>query len=471
MPSRLHGVAGPVSLSPVARGHEGGDRHGMYAFVRDRESSARTYANAVDRVISRGQGSRLFDTEGREYLDFLSAAGTLALGHNHPYVTAKVREFLDGGQIQQGLDLTTPAKYEFLQQLYAQLPRLFARRAKVQFCGPTGADAVEAALKLLKTATGRRTVLSFHGAYHGMTAGALALTGNRTAKEQVSGLMPDVHFLPFPYPYRCPFGLGGKDSSRVSLAYIERLLRDPENGIPTPAALLVEAVQGEGGVIPAPTDWLRGLRALTTELDIPLVIDEIQTGLGRTGTMFAFQAAGIEPDVLLLSKALGGGFPLSVVLYDEKYDAWQPGAHAGTFRGNQVAMIAGAATMEVIAAERLVDAAREKGAYLRSRLRDLARAHPEIGDVRGRGLMWGLEIVDPAAPPDALGSRPVDPARARAVKRRCLEYGLILESGGRFGAVLRLLPPLVVTRDELDEMLHALEASLAEVRPGKPADR
>ncbi|WP_434739626.1 diaminobutyrate--2-oxoglutarate transaminase family protein [Micromonospora sp. SH-82] len=430
-----------------------------YTFVRERESSARTYANAVPRVLERGRLTRIHDTDGNSYLDCLTVAGTLALGHNHPVVTARVREYLDSGQMQQALDFTTPAKHAFLRTLYRHLPPGFAATAKVQFCGPSGADAAEAAVKLFKSATGRRTVLTFHGAYHGMTAGALSLTGNLRAKERVASLMPDVHFLPYPYAYRCPFGLGEPQGSTVGLHYIERVLTDPESGITRPAAVIVEAVQGEGGVVPAPVEWLRGLRAITAALDVPLVVDEIQSGVGRTGTMFAFEAAGIEPDAILMSKAVGGGFPLSLVLYHERYDGWLPGSHAGTFRGNQLGMVAGAATLDVIEAEGLVAAAATKGALLGDLLKDLAHRHPEIGEVRGRGLMWGLEIVDPQGRPDALGSLPADGARTTALKRRCLENGLLTESGGRHGAVLRLLPPLTITEEEITELADRLEKS------------
>lgn len=434
----------------------------VYDYVRGRESGARTYADSVDRVIERGSLARVWDTEGTEYLDCLSAAGTLALGHNHPAVTEAVLGFIGSGQVQQALDMTTPAKYRFMRQLFDVLPPEFGATAKVQFCGPSGADAAEAAVKLFKTATGRRTVLAFHGAYHGMTAGSLSLTGNLAAKKSAGTLLPDTHFLPFPHDYRCPFGIGGPAGVRAGLHYLERVLTDPESGITTPAAIFVEAVQGEGGVNPAPASWLRGLRELTARLDIPLVLDEIQTGFGRTGTMFAFEDAGVRPDAILVSKAVGGGFPLALLVYDTRYDTWEPGAHAGTFRGNQIGMVAGAAMMSVIRDESLVDAAVGKGKLIAAGLAELAERHQEIGDVRGRGLMWGMEIVDPGQPVDALGARPADGARAARLKRRCLEVGLIIERGGRHGAVLRLLPPLVITEDEIHEMLQKIETAFGE---------
>lgn len=436
------------------------DTSAMYDFVQQRESSARTYASRFDRVFAEASGTRLFDTEGRGYLDCLAAAGTLALGHNHPEVVRAVVEFLQSEVIQQALDLTTPVKYRFLSKLYECLPPDFARHARVQFCGPSGADAIEAALKLFKTATGRQCVLAFHGAYHGMTSGSLALTGNLSAKAAIGSLMPDVHYMPYPHPYRCPFGLGGA-GYRASLSYLQHVLCDPESGITKPAAVVVEVIQGEGGVIPAPAQWLRGLRRITAEADVPLVVDEIQTGFGRTGEMFAFEIAGIEPDAIVVSKAIGGGYPLSLVLYHERYDTWSPGAHAGTFRGNQIAMVAGTATMEVLSQQELIKGAKQKGEYLRSRLAELEARHRGVGEVRGRGLMWGLEIVDANGPMDSLGSLPPDGARARAIQRACLDSGLILETGGRHGAVVRLLPPLIIEMAELDEVVRTLDRALS----------
>lgn len=430
-----------------------------YRYLQARESSARTYAKNVPLVFERASQARLFDAQGREYLDCLSCAGTLALGHNHPFVTQRVHDHLRSGQAQQALDLSTPEKYQFVRQLYDMLPASMSSSFKVQFCGPTGADAVEAALKLFKTATGRHSVLAFHGGYHGMSAGALAMTGNLEAKRYIGALMAGVHFLPYPYAYRCPFGLGD-GGTPVSLNYIERLLSDPESGITKPAAVVLEAIQGEGGVVPAPADWLRGLRDITRRHEVPLVVDEVQTGLGRTGHLFAFELAGIEPDAVCLSKAIGGGYPMSVLLYHERHDKWSSGAHAGTFRGNQIAMVAGQATMEFIQRENLTLGVRAKGSVLGQRLRELASEFPIIGDVRGRGLMWGIEIVQPEAAPDAIGSLPADGAMARRIKQACLQAGMLIESGGRHGAVLRLLPPLIISESEIHEIVAKLKCGI-----------
>ena len=435
--------------------------HPLLAQQRQRESNARSYPRRLPLALARAQGVYVEDVEGRVFLDCLAGAGTLALGHNHPAVIEAAEHTLRSGLPLHTLDLTTPVKERFVDDLMGILPASFARHARVLFCGPTGADAVEAALKLVKTATGRGTVLAFHGAYHGMTQGALTLMGNLGPKVALGPSLQGVQFLPYPYPYRCPFKLGGETGTAAGLAYIENILSDPESGVPRPAAIILEAVQGEGGVIPAPIPWLRGLRALATRHDIPLVLDEVQTGFGRTGRMFAFEHAGIEPDVIVLSKAMGGGLPLSVVVHHERLDTWHPGAHAGTFRGNQLAMATGSATMAVLRAQRLDTAAADLGARLHQRLSALGADHPCIGEVRGRGLMIGVELVDPAAPPDSLGARPPAPELAARVQRECLRRGLILELGGRRGSVVRLLPPLIITADQIGEVARIFGQALA----------
>ncbi len=299
-----------------------------------RESNARSYPRRIPIAIAEAEGIYVKDMDGKNYIDCLAGAGTLALGHNHPVVLEAIRELLDQKRPLHTLDLTTPVKEQFVEELFASLPRKFARQAKIQFCGPTGGDAVEAAIKLVKTATGRRSIFSFQGGYHGSTHATMSLSGTLGQKERVQGLIPDVHFMPYPYVYRCPFGVGGEQTQALSSCYIENLLDDPESGIATPCAFILEVVQGEGGSIPAPVEWIREIRRITRERNIPMIIDEVQTGLGRTGKLFAFEHAGIIPDVLVLSKAIGGSLPLSVVIYNEALDIWNPGAHIGTFRGN-----------------------------------------------------------------------------------------------------------------------------------------
>ncbi|MCC3776499.1 diaminobutyrate--2-oxoglutarate transaminase [Streptomyces sp. UNOB3_S3] len=430
-----------------------------------RESSARTYARTFPIVPVRAEGMTVEGADGRRYLDCLSGAGTLALGHNHPVVLEAIRRTLDSGAPLHMLDLATADKDEFTSALFESLPKGFADSARVHFCGPAGTDAVEAALKLMQTATGRRGVLAFTGAYHGMTAGALAVTGNVGVKEPLpSG--GEVTRLPYPYGYRCPFGVGGERGAELSAAYVERLLDDPAGGVLPPAAMILEAVQGEGGVVPAPDTWMREMRRITAERGIPLVVDEVQTGAGRTGAMWAVEHSGIVPDAMVLSKAIGGSLPLAVVVYREDYDGWRPGAHTGTFRGNTLAMAAGAATLRHIVANGLAERAAVVGARMTARLESLRAALPVIGDVRGRGLMIGVELVDPTAGPDSCGAHPADPRLAARVRTACLSRGLIVELGGRHDAVLRLLPPLTITDEQAEAVLDRLADAIEEATAG-----
>lgn len=420
------------------------------------ESNARSYPRRIPLVLERGHGIYVEDSRGQVFIDCLAGAGTLALGHNHPAVTQAIQQVLSSGLPLHALDLATPVKDRFVQEIFDALPKEFARDARIQFCGPSGADAVEAALKLTRTATGRHSLLAFEGAYHGMTLGTLSISGNLGPKNSLGALMPGVQRLPYPHDYRCPFGVGGEAAIDLHLHYLDHMLSDPESGVTAPAAFILEPVQGEGGVIPSPDRWLRGVRELTTRHGIPLIVDEIQCGIGRTGKMFAFEHAGILPDVITLSKAIGGGLPLAVVVYREPLDLWRPGAHAGTFRGNQLAMAAGTATLRFIQDEGVVTHAEAMGDRLRRQLLQLQTDFDWIGDVRGRGLMLGMEIVDPSGIADKQGHPPGDGERARRFQQACLRHGLIIELGGRHGAVVRFLPPLIISAQEIDHVARIL---------------
>ncbi|MCX4640318.1 diaminobutyrate--2-oxoglutarate transaminase family protein [Streptomyces sp. RPA4-5] len=428
---------------PAAPAHEGILRRQSL-----RESAARTYARSLPIVPVRARGLTIEGADGRRYLDCLSGAGTLALGHNHPVVLEAIRTVLDSGAPLHVLDLATPVKDAFTTELFATLPGGLAEKARIQFCGPAGTDAVEAAFKLVRTATGRDGLMAFSGAYHGMTSEALAASGGAQRTSVVR--------LPYPYDYRCPFGTGGERGAELAARWTQNLLDDHKSGVPSPAGMILEPVQGEGGVIPAPDGWLRRMREITAARQIPLIVDEVQTGVGRTGAFWAVDHSGIVPDVIVLSKAIGGSLPLAVIVYREELDAWQPGAHAGTFRGNQLAMAAGAATLAYVRANGLDRRAGELGARMLARLSSLAAVHDCIGDVRGRGLMLGVELVDRDADADATGARPAAPELAAAVRDACLDRGLIVELGGRHSAVVRLLPPLTITDEQADAILDRL---------------
>ncbi|NBE51036.1 diaminobutyrate--2-oxoglutarate transaminase family protein [Streptomyces boluensis] len=425
-----------------------------------RESAARTYARTLPVAPVRALGAQVTGADGRTYLDCLSGAGTLALGHNHPEVVAALRGDLDSGVPLHALDLITPQKDAFSEELLSRLPGTLRDAARLHFCGPAGTDAVEAALKLAQTATGRRSVVAFSGAYHGMTLGASAVSGPARMRATVGADAVPVTRIPFPYAYRCPFGVGAPQSGELSARLLESFLTDPSSGVAKPAAVILEVVQGEGGVIEGPDTWLREIRRITEEHGIVLIVDEVQTGVGRTGHFWACERAGVTPDVLVMSKAVGGGLPLAVIAYRPELDQWLPGDHTGTFRGNTLAMTAGRVTLRTVAEQQLPERAAKLGERLRLGLRQLADEHARLGDVRGRGLMNGVELVDPDAAPDHLGSRPADPAFARALRAACLDQGLMLELGGRSDSVLRLLPPLVVTDAELDSVLERLAAAL-----------
>ncbi|MGZ0706141.1 diaminobutyrate--2-oxoglutarate transaminase [Pseudomonas piscis] len=453
----------PVGLvAPAAETLYQFDESPLLARQNRQESNARSYPRRIPLALKRASGIHVEDVEGRRFIDCLAGAGTLALGHNHPVVIAAIQQVLADELPLLTLDLTTPVKDQFVQDLFGLLPEALAAEARIQFCGPTGTDAVEAALKLTRTATGRSTVLSFQGAYHGMSQGALSLMGSLGPKRPLAGLLNNgVQFLPFPYDYRCPFGLGGAAGVKANLNYLENLLTDPEAGVALPAAVIVEAVQGEGGVIPADLDWLRGLRRITEKAGVALIVDEIQSGFGRTGKMFAFEHAGIIPDVVVMSKAIGGSLPLAVMVYRDWLDTWQPGAHAGTFRGNQMAMATGSAVMRYLKEHRVTEHAAAMGERLREHLSILQRDYPQLGDVRGRGLMLGVELVDPTGTPDALGHPPQHQRLAPLVQRECLKRGLILELGGRHGSVVRFLPPLVITAAQIDQVAEIFSKAVA----------
>ncbi|GAA5120375.1 aspartate aminotransferase family protein [Pseudonocardia adelaidensis] len=405
------------------------------------ESNARVYGRHFPIAVDEARGSFLRDVDGNVFIDFLTGAGVLSLGHCHPELVEVAAAQL--GRFGHGLDLPSPAKDAFVEAQLSMLPGRMADRTKVHFCGPTGANAVDAAIKLCKTATGRGDVVSFQGGFHGTTHAGMAFSGPVGPKAPVRNGVPGVHFFPYSHCVDCPLGLSRGDCAVNCAEYLERALRDPNGGVPRPAAVLFELVQGEGGVVPADREFVQRVRALTRELDVPLVVDEVQTGCGRTGTWFAFEQYGIEPDVIVASKALSGiGQPVALIMYDERLDVWAPGAHTGTFRGNQVAFAAGARAVEIVRREGVLDNVADRGAQIARRLAVLG-GEPWVRDVRGIGLMWGVELADPAT------GRRAGPLAER-VQATALRHGLIVELGGREDAVVRMLPPLNVTADVVD---------------------
>lgn len=429
----------------------------------DTESSARSYPRKFPFALNKAKGSWVEDVEGNRYLDFLCGAGTLALGHNDDEIKEAMINLISSDAPLHTLDLTTPVKDKYVETIISVLPQQMQGNVKIQFCSPSGTDATDAAIKLCKTATGRGTVIAFSGGYHGMGHGAMALTGNLNAKSKVQNLMPGVQFMPYPYSYRCPFGLGGEAGARACSAYFERVLKDPESGITKPAAVIIEPIQGEGGVIPAPIEFLQTVRRVTKELDIPLIVDEIQCGIGRSGQMFAFEESGIIPDVILMSKAIGGSQPMSVVVYNKDLDKWTAGAHAGTFRGNQLAMAAGTVVLKRVSNPAFLSEVRRKGERIKKGLEELRKDVKIIGDIRGRGLMLGIEFVNPNGEKDIMGHPEASGSIAAEVQKRCFENHLVMEKGGRNGSTMRCLCALTVTDDEITTMLDIFSRVVREI--------
>lgn len=427
------------------------------------ESNARSYPRKFPFALAKAKGSWVQDVEGNQYLDFLCGAGTLALGHNYPEINQAMIDLLAGDFPLHTLDLTTAVKDEFVHTLLSLLPSPLRENAKIQFCSPSGTDATDAALKLCKTATGRSSIIAFQGGYHGMGHGALACTGNLSAKSKINGLMPEVQFMPLPYSYRCPFGLGGEKGLDAACAFFERTLKDPESGVKKPAAVIIEPVLGEGGVIPVPFKFMQTIRRVTEELDIPMIVDEIQCGIGRTGKFYAFEYSGIVPDVILSSKAVGGSQPLAVVIYNKKLDVWTPGAHAGTFRGNQLAMKAGTILIKKVSEPDFLSDVKRKGHIIIDRLTALKNRVSIIGDVRGLGLMIGVEFIDPNGGKDIMGKFLPSGEIASKVQKLCFENHFIMEKGGRNGSVMRCLCALNVTDEEISKAMEIFEKCVIEV--------
>ncbi|MGE9550230.1 diaminobutyrate--2-oxoglutarate transaminase [Erwinia amylovora] len=448
-----------VRIDTLVANTSNGNNETYLARQAEFESNVRSYPRKLPLAIAKAQGVWITDVENNQYLDCLAGAGTLALGHNHPDVLQSIQSVITSGLPLHTLDLTTPLKDQFSEYLLSLLPGQ-GKEYCLQFTGPSGADAVEAALKLAKKYTGRSGVISFSGGYHGMTHGALAVTGNLGPKEAVNGMMPEVQFMPYPHEYRCPLGIGGEAGVQALTYYFENLINDVESGVRKPAAVILEALQGEGGANPAPAEWLQRIRKVTKEHGIVLILDEVQAGFCRTGKQFAYEHAGIEPDIIVMSKAVGGSLPLAVLGIRKEMDVWSPGHHTGTFRGNQLAMATGLTTIKYLKDNKIADKVAAQGEWLKGKLAEMQKRFPVIGHVRGLGLMIGLEIVKPDQAPDHMGSYPADPELSALLQKKCFEAGVILERGGRNGTVLRLLPSLLITNEELGIFMDKFEQAL-----------
>lgn len=410
------------------------------------ESNVRSYCRAFPVVFERGRGSFLYDVGGRQYLDFFCGAGTLNYGHNDPELKRALIDYLDADGVIHALDMSTRAKQHFLEAFDAIIlaPRRLSYR--VQFTGPTGTNAVEAALKLARKVTGRGNVVAFTNAYHGLSLGALAVTANSHFRTESFVSRSNVSFVPYDHYF---------GPSVDTMDMLERLMSDASSGLDRPAAVLVETIQAEGGVNVARAEWLRRLEALCRRLDVLLIVDDIQTGCGRTGTFFSFEDAGLRPDIVLLSKAISGlGLPMSLALIRPEIDAWKPAEHTGTFRGNNAAFVTAAAALQFWADAAFQRRIAEASAALRRGLEEIAREFRRLAmQVRGRGLILGLESSS-----GAVNER---------IARGCFERGLIVETCGGARRVVKFLPPLTVSNQEIERAVSIVadSARLAAAEP------
>lgn len=393
------------------------------------ESEVRSYCRSFPAVFTRAKNAELFDENGRSYIDFFNGAGALNYGHNNDYIKERVIEYIVNDGVIHSLDMYTAAKRDFLEffEIEVLIPK--GLDYKVQFPGPTGTNAVEAALKLARKVTKRSGVFALMGAFHGMTLGALAVTTDKVSRAGAGVPLGNATFIPAPYMY----------PELDTIAYIENLLTDDHSGVDMPAAIIIETVQAEGGIYVFEETYLKRLRALCDKYGILLIVDDIQVGCGRTGTFFSFERAGIVPDIVVLSKSIGGyGFPLALTLIKPEHDIWTPGEHNGTFRGNQIAFVAAKAGLEYMLKNSVPEQARIKGELARKYITEEILPLDERLAFRGLGLIMGIDLT-------ALGGD----SFSKAVMKSCFANGVIAERAGRDNAVFKIMPALTIEEDKL----------------------
>ncbi|HET6516949.1 MAG TPA: diaminobutyrate--2-oxoglutarate transaminase [Nitrosopumilaceae archaeon] len=406
------------------------------------ESRVRSYCRAFPVTIKSAKGPYLFDEDGKKYLDFLCGAGSLNYGHNNSQIKKKIIEYLNEDGIIHGLDLATTAKEEFLKTFQSLILKPRGLDYKVQFTGPTGTNAVEAALKLARKITGRTHIISFTNGFHGVSLGSLAATANSHHRQASGRPLTDVTFMPY----------DGYFGSKVNtIDYLRRYLEDSSSGIDLPAAIIVETIQGEGGINVASDKWLQSLSALCKEFDILLIVDDIQVGCGRTGTFFSFEHAGINPDFVVLSKSLSGfGLPFSVLLLKPELDIWKPGEHNGTFRGNNMAFVSATETLKQYWSSQKFEAEiNEKSKHLKAELERIVRDYLPHLDVRGKGMVCGIDCKSPEL--------------AEKIANQSFKNGLILERCGSEDHVVKFLPPLIAEIEVIQEGINIFEKSVQEI--------
>jgi diaminobutyrate-2-oxoglutarate transaminase len=407
------------------------------------ESEVRSYCRGWPVVFDRGTGAWLYDEDGNEYLDFFAGAGALNYGHNNPVLKKAVIDYLQRDGVTHALDMHTVAKRNFLESFTNMIMKPRELDYKIMFPGPAGANAVEAALKLARKVTGRESIINFTNAFHGMTLGALSVTGN-SMKRGGAGI-PLVHATPMPFDNYL-------DGQTPDFLWFERLLGDSGSGLNEPAAVIVETVQGEGGINVARDEWLRGLADLCKRHDMLLIVDDVQMGCGRTGPFFSFESAGIEPDIVCLSKSIGAfGLPLALTLIKPELDVWEPGEHNGTFRGVNPAFVAATEAIHTYwQDDKLEKSTLAKGEQIGRAMTALSEEYPNTPmNPKGRGLARGLAFESGDLAGKVCGA--------------AFERGLLMETSGPGDEVVKVMPPLTITDDELVRGLDLLSDSVRAV--------
>lgn len=406
------------------------------------ESAVQSYARSFPVIFHQAKGAYLYDVENNAYLDFLAGAGTLNYGHNNPIFKNRLLEYIQSDGITHGLDMHTSAKEAFLESFNNLILKPRNLDYVVQFTGPTGTNAVEAALKIARNVTGRHNIVSFTNGFHGVSVGAMAATGNSHHRNAAG--IPLFGVTPMPYDDYMGEGFD-------SIKYLERMLSDSSSGLDYPAAVIAETVQGEGGLNVASLEWLRALEKVCRQYDMLLIIDDIQAGCGRTGSFFSFEDAGIIPDIVTLSKSLSGyGLPFAVTLLKPEHDQWKPGEHNGTFRGNNHAFVTATAALDHYWKDsRFTESVRQKSRLLRNRLQKIAARSPSKISVKGRGMMQGLSCKTGEL--------------AKQIARTAFRNGLVIETSGSESQVIKCLSPLTISEQELNTGLDILEKSAGTV--------
>jgi len=410
------------------------------------ESEVQSYARAFPRVFNKAQGELLYDEDGNKYLDFLAGAGTLNYGHNNPVFKEKLLEYILEDGITHGLDMHTKAKGEFLETFNENILKPRKMNYMVQFTGPTGTNAVEAAMKIARNVTGQHNIVCFTNGFHGVSLGALSATGNSHHRNAAGVSLSGTHRMPYD-------GYLGADIDTTR--YLDKVLSDSSSGINSPAAVLVETVQGEGGINAASIRWLQNLQTVCKKHGILLIIDDIQAGCGRTGDYFSFEEAGIEPDIITLSKSLGGyGLPFAIVLMKPELDTWSPGEHNGTFRGNNFAFVTAKAAIDHYwISDSFSKEIKRKGQYMSKRLNEIVAKYGQGKfTTRGRGMFQGINCVSGEL--------------AGEMSRKAFQKGLIIETSGADDQVVKFLCPLTISDENLKQGIDIVEEAISEVCAG-----